>query len=607
MRRVLARVGLLLLVSCAVVLGSTLPAAADDTPPWSPGDEWGTATYTELSKWSRSGACDVGQEWTWSGPSGQITWTTVFCDRESTARGAALWEQPDGHTLPDAGVLAGGEEQVWWLPSSEQVLRRWVQDRKAEDDAAFVQVSSTCSAGDARTCAQETAWVAQGVAAAIDGEVERVEYGPVDAIAMAVVAPALLWGLLVLPWRSITALLRPRYLMTADPPRVQDLTRQVWRARARRGVRKVVWTLAGSMVALLLAIAVEGDDGAMGAAVVFGVPAIVLLALTYRFAPPHPVERGRSLSLADTGARGVLGVALTTVAYGLLPVLLLVYLLLAAYGSFVPGWPVASAAELAARPEPFVAELYDGAMHLGRDPLSAIFLLLVPGLLVLFAVDLLGQRLRAAGVAQVLAQDHRPHFLYLRSFDEDTLRMPGLLRRRGLIGGLTVLRRVRFEEVLVRQLSMTGPVIAIAPPGTRLPPIGAARASFSNEEWQQHVEHYARTARAVVLSATPREVRAGFGWEIDLVAHRLGHRRVMVVLGPWSKSQLAGRWRQFCQAVSHLPLFAPMAAPWVPPGVQLLAHSDRQGWRAWGARGRTDWTYTMAVDQATREYLPDWS
>ena len=607
MRRALTRVGLLLLVSCAVVLGSTLPVAADETPPWSPGDEWGTATSTELSQWGRSDACDVGQEWVWTGPGGQITWSTVRCDGASTARGAALWQQPDGHTLPEASVLAGGEEQVWWLPASDQLVRRWVQDLEAENDAVFVEVSSTCSRDDPRACAQETAWVAQGVAAAMDGEVERVEYGLVDAIVMALVGPSLLWAVLVLPWRSITALLRPRYLMTADPPRVQDLTRQVLLARTGRAVRKVVWTLAGSFLVLVLALAVEGDDGAMGAAVIFGVPAIALLALTYRFAPPHPVERGRRVSLADTGARGVLGVALTTIAYGLLPVLLLVYLLVAVYGSFVPGWPVTSAAGLAGRPEPLVGQFYTLAMHLGRNPLSALFVLLVPGLLVLFALDLLGQRLRAAGMAQVLAHDRRPHYLYLRSFDEDTLRMPGLLRRRGLIGGLTVLRRVRFEEVLVRQLSMTGPVIAIAPPGTRLPPIGAARASFSNEEWQQHVERYARTARAVVLSATPREVRAGFGWEIDLVAHRLGHRRVMVVLGPWQKSQLVSRWRQFCQAVGHLPLFAPMAMPWVPAGVQLLAHSDRQGWRAWGAHGRTDWTYTMAVDQATREYLPDWS
>ncbi len=239
--------------------------------------------------------------------------------------------------------------------------------------------------------------------------------------------------------------------------------------------------------------------------------------------------------------------------------------------------------------------------------LGFIFFVLLPGLMVLFALDLLGQRLRAATVADALARDRRPHYLYLRSFDEDTLKMPGLLRRRGLIGALTVFRRVRFEEVLVRQLSMTGPVIAIAPPGAKLPPIGAARASFSNDEWQAHVEHYARTARAVVLSATPREVRAGFGWEIDLVANRMGHGRVMVVLGPWSKPQLVNRWRQFCQAVAHLPLFTPMAMTWVPAGVQLLAHSDRQGWRAWGARGRTDWTYTMAVDRATREYLPDWS
>ncbi len=606
MRRVLARVGVLLLVSCAVVLGTTLPAAADPTPAWQPGPEWGTPEHTELTRWGRSVACDVGEQWAWSAAGEQIVWSTVHCDRASTARGAALWQQPAGHTLPDAGVLSGGTEQVWWLPAEEQLVRRWVMDRPGESGADFVQVALTCTAGEAQQCAEQTGWAARGIAAAMAGEVQRTEYGLDDAIIIAVVGPLLLWAVLVLPWRILTALLRSRYAMTAQPPRVQDLTRPVRRARLRRAVRKVAWVLMVLALGLGLTVVAERGDGAgLGAAVLI-LPTLGLLALTYRWAPPHPVERGRQLPLADAGARGVLGVALTTIAYALLPVLLLVYLLLTAYGSIVPAWPVTSATELAGRPEPLVTLFYGPAVGWGRNPLTFMLVLLLPGLLVLFALDLLGRRLRAAGVAQVLAQDQRPHYLYLRSFDEDALRMPGLLRRRGLIGALTVLRRVRFEEVLVRQLSMTGPVIAIAPPGAKLPPIGAARASFGNEEWQQHVEHYARTARAVVLSATPREVRAGFGWEIDLVAHRLGHRRVMVVLGPWSKAQLAGRWRQFCQAVAHLPLFAPMAMAWVPEGVQLLAHSDRQGWRAWGARGRTDWTYTMAVDQATREYLPDW-
>lgn len=606
MRRVLAKVSLMLMVCCAVVLGNAVPAVADETPVWEPGPEWGTAEYTELPQWDRSVACEAGESWSWTSDQGQIHWQVVPCDGVDTARGAALWEQPPGRVIPDAATLGDEQDQVWWLADTQQVVRRWMMETP-DERGQFVQVSVSCATDDATQCAQESAGISQEIADAMPGQVQDVSYDVSRALIMALVGPGMFWLILVLPWRGVRALLRPRYAMTNQPPRVQDLSTAVRRARINRAVRRVAMVPAAVFVLLSFAAAYSADIPTVVGVTAMTAGCVGLLALAYRFAGPHPVERGRRLTLDDTRGRGILGTALTTVAYCLLPVLLVVYILVSAYGQFVPGWPVTSAAEVAGRPEPLVGLLYDWAVGPARNLVNFLIIMLIPGLVVLFAIDLLGQRLRAATVADVLARDRRPHYLYLRSFDEDTLKMPGLLRRRGLIGALTVFRKVRFEEVLVRQLSMTGPVIAIAPPGSKLPPIGAARASFDNDEWQAHVEHYARTARAVVLSATPREVRAGFGWEIDLVANRMGHGRVMVVLGPWSKTQLVHRWRQFCQAVAHLPLFAPMAMTWVPAGVQLLAHSDRQGWRAWGARSRTDWTYSMAVDQATREYLPDWS
>jgi hypothetical protein len=234
-------------------------------------------------------------------------------------------------------------------------------------------------------------------------------------------------------------------------------------------------------------------------------------------------------------------------------------------------------------------------------------LLAIPALAIAALVDGLGQRLRTASLDDALTQDNRPHYLYLRSFDEDKLALTARLRGRGLIAALALRRKVRFEEVMVRQLSTTGPVIAVAPPGSTMPAIGAARASFGNDEWQQHVARYAETARAVVLSATPGEIRQGYGWELDLIAHRVGHQRVLVVLGPWPLASLRRRWTQFCMAVSAVPFFAPITMPWVPDGVHVLAHSPQQGWQAWGARRRLDWTYAVAIDQATRAYLPDWS
>ena len=607
MRRVLAKVSLLLLMCCAVVLGHAVPATADETPAWEPGPEWGPVEYTELPEWAGATGCRIGEQWTWTAEQGQIVWQIVPCEDSGAAIGAGMWAEPSGRELGDASVLDHSDDQVWWAPTDQQVVRQWSMDQAPERENILVRVSVTCSSDAAAQCAEETAWVSAEIATAMPGSPRDSRFDLSLVFLLAFVGPGMLWALLVLPWRLILVLIRPTYSIVDHPPRVQDLTGAVRWARVRRFIRRIAWGLALAGLLLGLALALTGtSDQAVGITVIAGL-LVGLLALAYKFAPPHPVERGRSIGLSRSGWRGILGVALSSVAYALLPVLLAGYLLVLAYDEIMPGWPVTTADELTRRPEPLAGLFYGWVTSAGSASLTFIFLALLPGLVVLFAVDLLGQRLRAATVADALARDRRPHYLYLRSFDEDTLKMPGLLRRRGLIGALTVFRKVRFEEVLVRQLSMTGPVIAIAPPGAKLPPIGAARASFSNDEWQAHVEHYARTARAVVLSATPREVRAGFGWEIDLVANRMGHGRVMVVLGPWSRTQLVNRWRQFCQAVAHLPLFAPMAMTWVPPGVQLLAHSDRQGWRAWGARSRTDWTYTMAVDRATREYWPDWS
>ena len=110
MRRVLAKVTLMVLVSCAVVLGQTVPATADQTPAWEPGPEWGSPEYTELPEWDRSVACGGGERWTWTSDQGQIDWQVVTCDHRDAARGAALWQLPPGSVVPDGDVLAGGED-----------------------------------------------------------------------------------------------------------------------------------------------------------------------------------------------------------------------------------------------------------------------------------------------------------------------------------------------------------------------------------------------------------------------------------------------------------------------------------------------------------------
>jgi hypothetical protein len=299
------------------------------------------------------------------------------------------------------------------------------------------------------------------------------------------------------------------------------------------------------------------------------------------------------------GLRGFVGRALSVVAYVGLVVVCLGYVLV---------YLLAQTIHYRRPADSFLAEASGWLLRLAYDSPELVVLgIVLPAIVVLFLIDLLGRRIRAASLREALQRDTRAPFIYLRSFDEDTLHLASSLRRKGLIGRLSVVRRQRFEEVLVSSLSITGPVIAVSPPGTRLPPIGAARASFGNDEWQHEVHRYSEIARAVVLSATPASIREGFGWEIDLVANRISHSRVLVVVGPWRAAELVKRWRAFRAYVAAFPLFAPLAADWIPDGVQVLAHSAHQGWQAWGATTRTDWSYSVSIDDALERYDDDWS
>ncbi|WP_154794803.1 hypothetical protein [Occultella kanbiaonis] len=597
----------------AVLLGAfgapSASAAPAGDPPWAPGDDWFLLTSAVDESVGDAPGCGTAQQWRWQGPGAgeELTLWYAVCDDDDEAIGLAEWRGIPGRPVTEVQVL-DGEERVRWNGGDAELRSQWITS--AEDSTALVELRMPCEA-DPRACAGRIGPFALDLqdTLAADGynRVNTPAYNLSDVLVQTIVFVVFIWVIFVGPFRLIAFARRPRYRSGSTSPRYHDLTRVVLGARWKRRIRMVVWFFAAFLGLVELNSVIAGDTSAALAVLLALAVLVGLIALMYRLIPPHPVEDVRPTRLGSLSVRGGVGMALSTIAYGLLPVILVVFVLLNWYAGASGGWPVDSGAGLSGRWEPLAGPLYPIARAFAGDQRIWLVPLLLVAIALLVALDEFGRRIRAASVADALAQDTRPHYLYLRSFDEDSLKLPGLLRRRGLFGALSLFRQVRFEEVLVQQLSMSGPVIAIAPPGARIAPIGAARASFSNDEWQQHVARYAQTARAVVLSATPLEVRQGFAWEIELVANYLQHRRVMVVLGPWKRSQIARRWATFIGAVGAIPFFAPIAGPWVPDGVTVLAHSDRQGWQAWGSTRRTDWTYSIAIDAATKAFLPDWS
>lgn len=596
--------GAALALVLGTLLASALPAAADaGDPPLDPGPDWTLVSTREDTTTAPAAACGPAREWVWSSGEQELTLYAVPCTDEEAAGGLWEWLGIGGAVVPGATEES---ELVLWREDS--VLRAWTYDGGGSS-FGLVVLTVTCAGASRDACVADSAGLALDALDAFPGGRGGAATPgmSVQSMVLTLVVPVLIIAAIVAPFRLVSTLARARYTSASTSPRYHDVTATVRRARRRRRIRRGLWWLVAALAFIGVAAFTTRNDNQMLGSLMFIVPpAAVVLAGTRSFLEPHPVERGRR-GLQGLGAQAAVGTVLSVLAVALAVLVLLLHMLVSTYGLMSLGWPSLTDADLARMDLPLLPGLAPLAVSLGADAHVVATILALAALAVAALVDGLGQRLRSASIDEALAQDDRPHYLYLRSFDEDRLTLTGQLRRRGLVSALALRRRVRFEEVMVRQLSATGPVIAIAPPGSNLPAIGAARASFSNDEWQHHVTRYAETARAVVLSATPGEIRAGYGWELDLIANRITHQRVLVVLAPWRLSQLRRRWTQFCMAVSHVPLFAPITMPWVPDGVHVIAHSARLGWHAWGATRRTDWTYAVAIDEATRAYLPEWS
>jgi hypothetical protein len=603
MRGLLARAFAVAALALGMLTTTTLPASADvGEPPFDPGDDW-TLTASREDPSTEAGSCSSGAEWVWTSAEAEMTLLHVPCTDTAAASGAYEWLAITGEPV---GGRSEEDEAVLW--GEDSVIRAWITDGGGSDRGIAV-LTIGCAGRGLEECTAETRELMMLAMRGLPGGVAGVDTPgfTLEAIVLGLIVPVVLIAVVVAPFRLVAALTRARYASSSTSPRYHDVTRLVRKARWLRLVRRVLLWATGFVVVIGLLSTAAGDLTALwGTLVVCAIPAIVLLVGYRTFLRPSPVERGRR-NVSGQGAEAAVGATLSVLSYALVALILVVYVLLTLYGGMSAGWPSMTPDDVRRMELPLLESMRALVELLGDDAILTATVLVVPVLILVAMVDGLGQRLRTASLDEALSQDSRPHYLYLRSFDEDTLRLVGQLRKRGLIAALSLRRKVRFEEVMVRQLSATGPVIAIAPPGSNMPPIGAARASFSNDEWQQHVHRYAETARAVVLSATPGEIRQGYGWELDLIANRIGHQRVLVVLGPWSLSSLRRRWTQFCLAVSAVPFFAPITMPWVPDGIHVLAHSTQRGWQGWGATRRSDWTYSVAIDQATREYLPDWS
>ena len=118
------------------------------------------------------------------------------------------------------------------------------------------------------------------------------------------------------------------------------------------------------------------------------------------------------------------------------------------------------------------------------------------------------KRMVSIGAATKLQQDPRPPVVYLRSFAKDA-------------------HSSSFEERLLRELDVVGPVIAIGRPGETLPPLGAYRLYPKPDQWREAVVRLMQLSGAVVLRGGKTE---GVLWETARAREYVPPERLLIML-----------------------------------------------------------------------------
>jgi hypothetical protein len=174
----------------------------------------------------------------------------------------------------------------------------------------------------------------------------------------------------------------------------------------------------------------------------------------------------------------------------------------------------------------------DVRAQLRAKALAVVGLLLLP---------LVARRLRAARELALRSRLRRagaPEVLYLRSFDDDRLRVRSARRAREGYERWLPWPNERFEDVLLRGFARIGPVVAIARPGTEQTELGAARDLVVGTDWVTAVEHEIDDARFVTVVLGRG---AGLHTELVTLAERQRLDRVCVVVPPVAPDEVAER------------------------------------------------------------------
>lgn len=226
--------------------------------------------------------------------------------------------------------------------------------------------------------------------------------------------------------------------------------------------------------------------------------------------------------------------------------------------------------------------------------------------LALFRVNewafLTARRRSTLTISERQAKDPRRPIVYLRNFADDDLTIrTAPLTRLSFLEKLSLRQRESFEEVIVRYLQPYGPVIAISDPRRHSMVLGAAREVLPNDGWKTAVEDYIEGSALVVVGATPIAATDGLEFELTTIARRGALDRTLLLLAPREPDERAQAWRRFRRIAGTFGIPEQLERQ---AGRLLVVRHGPDGWIAYHADRRTDWSYAVALAQAADDALP---
>ncbi|MFJ6153958.1 hypothetical protein [Micromonospora profundi] len=209
----------------------------------------------------------------------------------------------------------------------------------------------------------------------------------------------------------------------------------------------------------------------------------------------------------------------------------------------------------------------------------------------------LARRRSALDAPRKLEADTRAPIIFLRNFsdDEGTIRTSPMTRK-AAVDKLGLIQFERFEEILVRYLSVYGPVIAVNNPNSRRAPLGAARESLAHDDWQKAIGERIDSCTMIVVAAAPEADTPGLRWELEQIVERGALARTVLVVPPYPASQVVPRWRRFLTMGTRFDV--PDSTTEYADRILLLTNGHDGVWDSYHGRQRTDWAYAVALAAA---------